>query len=211
MTSGGAPTPPGQRVGALKFQPGNGFQRGQPIVFINGVWQLATAATGYGAIVGSVLDSSRFEAVLSGEIDQLQNLPTNTGTLYLTGTPGVLSGTGTIPALHMTGVQKAAIIGATAAAATTASPGSTRTFSVTGLANAAPLGNAAGQLDLSWFNLPLLVADVIAALPASTGIDDRYVRAPEAGGILDTDPIIGGSLVFDIDSMTQVIDSGFPA
>ena len=213
MTSGGAPTPPGQRVGALKYQVPVPGQRGQPVYRnpATGLWALATSDTGFDGVIGSIRSTNQFEVVSAGELDGLTNLPlTPSGTLYLTGSPGVLSPRGTIPVLRLSAPDKAVVVGAAAASAASASaPGLSQTFSVPGAAGAAPLGTPAGVLDMSWLNLSALVTDVLAAIPAAP-IDDRNVRAPEFGGVLDIDPAIGGSLVFDIDSVTQVIDSAFP-
>jgi hypothetical protein len=211
MTSGGAPTPPGQRVGALKYQIGNGFRRGQPVYRnpVSGLYTLATTTTGFDGVVGTVKDTNSFEVVSSGELDGLTNLPaTTTGTLYLSSVPGGLSATGTVPVLRLSAPTKAIIVQGSAAA--TASPASTQVFSLTGKSGAAPLGTPANVLDMSWLNLTAIIAAVIAGTP-STFPDNHYVRAPEFGGILDTDPVIGGSLVFDIDRVTQVIDGdNFP-
>lgn len=104
-------TQPGSRVSSMKHQAGHGFARGQPIVFSGGVYRLATTATGFNGVCGTIPDINRFELVVGGELDGLSGLTPET-TLYLTGTAGTLSTTGTLPVLRVNTASTAWILAA---------------------------------------------------------------------------------------------------
>lgn len=199
------PTPPGARTAGWKFQTGHGFRRGQPIYLQSaGHYALATIATGLDGLVGSV-SSDKFELVTGGELD---GLTLDVNQIYsLSTTAGVLSTGTAYPVLKGlaadTGVLNSANSGT--AGSDVVLP---FTVSVTPTANAVPQADGTGQIASGWIpSLPYEPSGRIETHNSDFRAHSQYlVRSPEGGGILD---IAEGSLVFDVDSLTQVIDEAF--
>ena len=87
------------RVGTPKFQTAHGFRRGQPVCRSGNRFALATTATGFVGVVGTILSLDQFELITSGELDGVPNLAAagDNAIWYLTTTPGLLSTAGTVP------------------------------------------------------------------------------------------------------------------
>lgn len=190
------------RTGTKVHQAAHGFTRGQPVYWdpTARLWKLATTATGWTAVVGSISDVNRFEAVTSGELDnlpQLVGLADPNVTLYLSGTPGTYATSGTVPVLQVKNTTNAwlqtpmtaAQVAAEAATAAAIAAGVTAA-QVQVLIDAAFAALYAATNPLAQY---LLIANATSAF---------YVIAPENGGVLDID---SGSLVFDVDAITQVL------
>lgn len=198
-------TQEGARTGGWKYQAGHGFRRGQPVYLQSaGKYALATLATGIDGLVGDIR-LQQFQLVTNGELDNLTGLATNT-VYSLTGSPGVL-GVGTVyPVYKATATDTAVMVSANVGTAGTdvVLP---HTFSTTALAGGVPLGSSTGVLDASWIPPTASAAGAITDHKADFRAHTLYyTRSPEGGGILDRDQ---GSLVFDVDTLTQVLDEAF--
>ena len=202
-------TQEGARTGGWKYQVGHGFRRGQPVYLQSaGKYALATASTGFDGLVGDVR-LQQFQLVTNGELDNLTSLTPNT-VYSLTGSPGVIAPGTTYPVHKATSTESAVMVSANVGTAGTdvVLP---YTFSTTALAGGVPLGGASGTLDPSWIPASSVLATAIAAAITAHKLDFRahdpyIVRSPEGGGVLDIDE---GSLVFDVDAITQVLDGAF--
>jgi hypothetical protein len=185
------PTQPGSRVSTMKQQAGHGFARGQPLVYSGGRYQLASSATGFNGVCGSIPDVNRFELVTAGELDGLFGLATET-TLFLSITPGVLATAGTAAVLRATTSTSAFVLPAQIAG-TAASDAAIASAIADHVAAANPHPQYLQSSDID-----SAVSAAVAGLPA----DSRYVRTTPAA-VLDIDV---GELVWDIDNQEQVLD-----
>jgi hypothetical protein len=199
------PTQPEARTGAWKQQAGHGFRRGQPVYLQSpGRYALATLDTGADGLVGDIR-AQQFQLVTNGELDSLSGLIPNS-VYSLTAAAGVVEVGTAYPIYKATSTGTALIVSGNIGTTGTdvVLP---YTFSVTALAGAVPLGGVTGSLDPSWIPVNPGIAAAVAAHAADfRSHDPYYVRSPEGGGILDIDE---GSLVFDVDAITQVIDGAF--
>jgi len=199
------PTVSGGRTATWKKQVGHGFRRAQPVYLLSpGRYALATVATGYDGVVGDI-GSDRFELVTGGELDNVSVTPK---TIYSLGTiPGVAVADATYPIYKALAADSVALVVANVGTAGVelVLP---YTFTVTPLGGAVPIAQGDGTLDPGW--IPDLDYEVLGAVADHNDHFKAHspylVRAPEGGGILDTTQ---GSLVFDVDSVTQVIDEDF--
>lgn len=199
------PTPPGTRVGSWKYQAGAHFTRGQPVYLASpGTYALASLSTGFDGLVGDI-DTNRFELVLSGELDGL--ILSSGSTYSLSATPGQLVVGTSYPVMKASSADVGAIVQANVGGEGTevVLP---YTFSVSPLGGAVPLARDNGTLAPGWIpELDYLTdTDLTQHNTSFHSHDPYFVRSPEGGGILDIDE---GSLVFDVDSLTQVLDEGF--
>lgn len=203
------PTQTGARTGGWKYQAGHGFRRGQPVYLQSpGQYALATLATGFDGIVGDIR-LQQFELVTAGQLDNLVGLTPNV-VYSLSTSPGALAIGSAYPVFKALAADTASLVTANAGTSGTdvVLP---YTFSVTALAGGVPLGSSSGPLDSSW--IPALnydplntAADLLAAHVAAYDAHAYYLRNPEGGGVLDIDD---ASLVFDMDSLTQVVDGAY--
>jgi hypothetical protein len=86
------------RIGTPKFQKQHGFRRGQPVARSGGLFTLATTATGFNGLVGTIYSADQFELVSSGELDNVPTLVMGGDNVvwYLSNTPGLLASSGTV-------------------------------------------------------------------------------------------------------------------
>lgn len=143
MTTGSSPTQPGSRVGALKYQTAHGFRRGQPVYGTpaTGKYTLATEATGFDGVVGSIPSANQFELVTAGQLDNITSVLTAGPSLYLSTSPGVLRTTGNTLVFKAQSADKAVVQPAHAGTAVTTQTG---TVSATGFTSAANTGAGKG-------------------------------------------------------------------
>lgn len=181
-------TQQGSRVSSKKQQVGHGFARGQPLVYSGGLYQLATAATGFDGVCGTIPDVNRFELVTGGELDGLSGLTPET-TLYLSSSPGVLSATGTIPVLRASTAIAAWVLPQTVSGS---GDGITEAEMAAAIADA--VAAEAARIDA-----------IIAALPAATPIDPtQYLHSIQNDAVISVD--VGNvGVVFDETDGTQVL------
>lgn len=170
-----------------------------------GVYALATEATGFDGVVGSV-SVTQFELISGGELDNMSGL-TPGQVLYLSTTPGVLSTAGGTAVLKALSATVAVVLSRSVGAGSPVLP---YNFSAIPTATTVPISLSDGTLDSGWIpdlsSLYLTYAWATAH-QADMQAHPYYVRNPEGGGILDIDE---GSLVFDVDSRTQVLDDSVP-
>lgn len=200
-TSPGAP-----RTGDWKYQAGHAFVRGQPVYLqAEDTYALATRSTGFDGVVGDTA-LNRFELVTGGQLDKLTGL-----------VPGLTYSLGTTPGTLVVGsthpVGKALAPNLLRISGTGEDAGSSDvvlpfTVSVTPIPNGVPQARNDSTIHPQWIPaLPYEPEGAVAAHVASAHPHDPiYVRTPEGGGILDIEE---GSLVFDVDDLTQVLDAAF--
>lgn len=188
-------TQTGSRVGSMKHQAGHGFSRGQPVVFTGTSYALATAATGFNGIVGTIPDTNRFELVTTGELDGLAGL-TPGQVLYLGPVAGVLATSGSTPALQANTAKTAWVL--PAQLSSVASPDS---IIAAAIAAAMAAHLSAGDPHSQYVLDSELLTSVTTIL-AGLGRDTRYVQTTPYG-VLDVDD---GELVWDVEDQTQVLD-----
>ena len=202
-------TQPGARTAGWKYQAGHGFRRGQPVYLQSqGKYALATTTTGFDGLVGEIR-LQQFELVTGGELDGFVGLIPNT-VYSLSATAGTIVAGTAYPVYKASAADTALLVSANSGTTGTdvVLP---YTFSVPPLGGAVPIAGATGLLDAGWIPPDAGAAAAITASLTAHKADFRahqsyYVRAPEGGGILDRDE---GSLVFDVDTLTQVIDEAF--
>lgn len=187
-------TQPGSRVSTMKHQADHGFSRGQPIVLVGDMYVLATAATGFNGVCGTIPDVNRFELVTSGELDGLALLIAG-AVSYLSSTPGVYATTGIIPVL-LANTTKTAWVQSPQVAATSADT------QAAALIAAAIAEHVAAANPHSQYILASAAEAIVAAIIAGLPRDTRYVyTTPYA--VLDVDD---GELVWDVELQEQVLD-----
>lgn len=131
-------------MGALKYQTAHGFRRGQPVysALISGtrVYKLATIATGFDGVVGSINSPNQFELVTAGSLDNISGVLAQGQSLYLSTVPGAYALSG--DTLVLKG-QSASAANVQALAPPAVSSDTTSTASATGFTSASNSGSGA--------------------------------------------------------------------
>jgi len=172
-----------------------------------GQYALATDTTGFDGLVGDIA-LNRFELVTSGELDRLSGLGLIVNTVYsLSAVAGAVAPGSAYPIYKSLSADTVTLVpGNVGTAGTGAVLGFT--ISILSIPNGVPQAGADGLLHPGWFPpLPYEAEGAVDAHQLDFRSHDPYlVRSPEGGGILDLQE---GSLVFDVDTLTQVIDEAF--
>ena len=182
MTTGSSPTQPGSRVGALKYQIAHGFRRGQPVYGApaTGMYTLATEATGFDGVVGSVPSANQFELVIAGQLDNIASTLAMGSSLYLSTVPGVLKATGNTLVYKAQSADKAVVQPAHSGTASTTQTG---TVSATGFTSASNTGSGTGIFNPSTSTTSALKFKTVTTSGIATITDngsslDVFVPAP---------------------------------
>ena len=182
----------------MKHQAGHGFSRGQPVVFNGTSYALATAATGFNGVVGTIPDVNRFEVITTGEVDGLALLVPGQ-VLYLGPVAGVLATSGSIPVMQANTAKTAWVLPAQL-------PSSTSTDSIVASAIAAAIAAHVAHSDPhTQYVLEAELVGLVTGILTGLGRDSRYVQTTPYA-VLDVDD---GELVWDVELQEQVFDPAF--
>jgi len=180
MTTGSSPTQPGSRVGALKYQTAHGFRRGQPVYGApaTGKYTLATEATGFDGVVGSIPSANQFELVTTGQLDNIAGTLSIGPSLYLSTTPGVLAATGNTLVYKAQSTDKAVVQPSKPGVTTTSAATST-----SGFTSAANTGSGKGVFNASTstpkaLSFKTVTTSGIAVITDNGSSLDVFVPAP---------------------------------
>ncbi len=183
MPTGSSPTQPGSRVGALKYQTAHGFRRGQPVYGAStGFFRLATTATGFDGVVGSINSANQFELITGGSIDNIASVLVQGPSLYLSSTPGVYATTGEVLVLKALSADKA---GVQAPAPPSAGSSTTGTTTATGFTSASNTGSGAPIFNATTSSATALKFKTVTTSGIATITDngsslDLFVPAPSS-------------------------------
>lgn len=172
-------------MGALKYQVAHGFRRGQPVYSAPAPligYKLATIATGFDGVVGSINSPNQFELVTAGTLDNISGILSQGQSLYLSTVPGTYALTGDIPVLKG---QSTSAANVQALAPPSVASGTTSTTSTAGFTSASNSGSGAPVFNASTSTASALKFKTLTASGAATITDmgaSLDIYAPPASG-----------------------------
>ena len=170
----------------LKYQTNHGFRRGQPVYRATSTsYALATEATGFDGIVGSINSPNQFELVTGGTLDNIAPIIGSASALYLSAAAGVLAPTGTTLVLKTQSADKATVQPPGVAVAPVTS--TTATVAGSGITSGANEGGGAPILDTATSTTSTLkfksvtASGIVTLTDNGTSINIGAISAPSTG------------------------------